>query len=91
MSKHIHIVTVTTKTRSVTVKGAKGTITKDFKHMAVEMSIMKQNTRKRKGNYLNIKMWFGGSKQACSVTTLKSLIRNMITGVTEVSTEFLNL
>ena len=26
-------------------------------------------------------MWFGGSKQSCSVTTLKSLIRNMISGV----------
>ena len=31
-------------------------------------------------------MWFGGYKQACSVNTLKSLIENMITGVTEVST-----
>lgn len=30
-------------------------------------------------------MWFGGSKQSCSVSTLKSLIRNMITGVTKVS------
>ena len=26
-------------------------------------------------------MWFGGSKQSCSVSTLKSLIRNMISGV----------
>ena len=30
-------------------------------------------------------MWNGGYKQACSVTTFKSLIANMITGVTEVS------
>jgi ribosomal protein L6P/L9E len=80
---------LTTKTRVVTVKGPKGTITKDFRHMPVEMSIVKQNIRKRKGNYLNIKMWFGGSKQTCSVTTLKSLIRNMVTGVTEVSLEIL--
>lgn len=57
--------------------------------MPVEMTTVKQNVKKRKGNFLNIKMWFGGSKQACSVTTLKSLIRNMITGVTEVSVEFL--
>ena len=28
-------------------------------------------------------MWNGGYKQACSVTTFKSLISNMITGVTE--------
>ena len=25
-------------------------------------------------------MWFGGAKQSCSVSTLKSLIRNMING-----------
>jgi hypothetical protein len=30
-------------------------------------------------------MWFGGSKQSCSVATLKSLIRNMISGVINVS------
>ena len=82
------IVTLTVKTRKVKVKGPKGEITKSFRHMPVEMSIQKQQTRKRKGNYLNIKMWFGGTKQSCSVSTLKSLIRNMITGVTEVSINF---
>ena len=76
--------TLTVKTRQVKVKGAKGEITKDFRHMPVEMQIKKQQTKKRKGLYLNIKMWFGASKQSCSVSTLKSLIRNMITGVTNV-------
>jgi ribosomal protein L6P/L9E len=52
--------------------------------MPVEMQIKKLNTKKRRGTYLNIRMWFAGKKQACSVSTLKSLIRNMITGVTEV-------
>lgn len=85
------VVTLSVKTRRVTVKGPKGTMTKDFRHMPVEMSTIQQNTRKRKGTFLNIKMWFGGSKQACSVTTLKSLIRNMITGVTDVSMRFTNL
>ena len=36
-----------------------------------------------------IRIWFGGYKQACAVNTLKSLITNMITGVTEVSPSFL--
>ena len=67
------------------VKGPKGEITKNFKHMPVEMRLLKQATKNRKGQYLNIKMWFGGSKQSCSVSTLKSLIRNMISGVTNVS------
>ena len=48
------------------------------------MSIQKQQTKNRKGLYLNIKMWFGGSKQSCSVSTLKSLIRNMINGTIDV-------
>ncbi len=73
-------VTVSVKTRQVKVKGPRGEITKSFKHMPVEMSIQKQQTKQRKGLYLNIKMWFGGSKQSCSVSTLKSLIRNMING-----------
>ena len=83
------IVTVTVKTRKVIVKGAKGEITKSFKHMPVELRILKQQTKKRKGLYVNIKMWFGGSKQSCSVSTLKSLIRNMISGVVNVSRECL--
>ena len=78
------VVTVTVKTRRVKVKGPKGEITKDFTHMPVEMQIKKQASRTRKGLYLNIKMWFGGAKQSCSVATLKSLIRNMVTGVTQV-------
>jgi hypothetical protein len=73
------------KTRRVKVKGPRGEITKDFRHMPVEMKTMKQATKNRKGLYLNIKMWFGAAKQSCSVATLKSLIRNMITGVTDVS------
>jgi hypothetical protein len=52
--------------------------------MAVEMKTMKQATRTRKGQFLNIKMWFGGAKQSCSVSTLKSLIRNMINGTISV-------
>jgi ribosomal protein L6P/L9E len=68
----------------VKVKGPRGEITKSFKHMPVEMSIQKQQTKTRRGLYLNIKMWFGGAKQSCSVSTLKSLIRNMINGVISV-------
>lgn len=79
------LVTLTVKGRRVFVKGPKGEITKDYRHMPVELTIKKQNIRKRKGQYLNLKMWFAGKKQACSVSTLKSLIRNMITGVTDVS------
>lgn len=84
ISTDLFVVKLSVKTRKVTVTGPKGEITKDFRHMPVEMLIKKQATKKRKGLYLNIKMWFGGLKQSCSVSTLKSLINNMITGVTQV-------
>jgi large subunit ribosomal protein L9e len=77
-------VTVTIKARRVTVKGKKGEITKNFRHMPIELQIKKQNVKKRQGKYVHLTMWFPGKKQACSVSTLKSLIRNMITGVTDV-------
>lgn len=71
--------------RKVTVKGSRGEVSKDFSHIACELKKMKQNTPKRKGTYIRIRIWFGGVKQACAVNTLKSLISNIITGVTEVS------
>ena len=67
------------------VKGKRGTITKDFSHLACELKKMKQDTPKRKGTFIRIRIWFGGYKQACAVNTLKSLIGSMITGVREVS------
>ena len=80
------LVTVTLKARKVTVKGKRGEVTKNFSHLAVELQKLKQNDNKRSGSFIRIRMWFGGYKQACAVNTLKSLIENMITGVTEVST-----
>merc|ERR1712110_1272743 len=76
-------VTVHVKARHVTVKGKRGEVKKNFQHLAVELQKIKQNDNKRKGDFIRIRMWFGGYKQACSVNTLKSLIENMITGVTE--------
>ena len=43
------------------------------------------NTKKNQGKHVRIRMWFGGYKQACATNTIKSLIFNMLTGVTEVS------
>ena len=78
-------VTVTIKSRIVTVKGPRGQVTKDFSHIGVEMVPMKQESKKRTGNFIRFRMWFGAYKQACAVRTLRSLINNMITGTTEVS------
>ena len=46
---------------------------------------MKMATKKQQGLHVRIQMWNGAYKQACTVTTFKSLISNMMIGVTEVS------
>lgn len=79
------LVTVDVKARIVTVKGPRGEVKKNFSHLAVELQKMNLKEKKRTGIHIRIRMWFGGYKQACSVNTLKSLIENMIIGVTEVS------
>lgn len=76
---------VSVKSRKVTVKGRKGEVSKDFSHIPCEIQTMKQNDKKKAGNYIRIRMWFGTYKNACSVRTLRSLIKNMFTGVHEVS------
>ena len=56
------LVTVTVNARKVTVKGKRGEVKKNFTHLAVELQKIKQNDNKRKGNYIRIRMWFGGYK-----------------------------
>ena len=78
-------VTCTVKARKVSIKGARGTVSKDFSHIACELKKMQQTGKKRSGTYIRIRIWFGGTKQSCAVNTLKSHISTMIIGVTEVS------
>ena len=73
------------KARRVTVTGTRGSITKNLSHLAIDIRVMKKATAKLKGMYVRVLMWNAGYKQACAVTTFKSLISNMIIGVTEVS------
>ena len=78
----------TVNARKVTIKGARGEVSKDFSHVACELKKMKQTTKKRNGLFVRIRIWFGGQKQSCAVNTLKSAIGNMIIGVTEVSASY---
>merc|ERR1711907_54484 len=76
-------VKVTVRARKVTVKGPKGEVTKDFSHLACEIQLVTCNTKNLKGKHVRVRMWFGGYRQACATNTIKSLIINMLTGVTE--------
>jgi len=74
---------VQVKARKVTVTGPKGSITKDFSHLSIDIRVMKGVTGKKAGLMVRIQMWNGVPKRVCAVSTIKSLISNMITGVTE--------
>jgi large subunit ribosomal protein L6 len=67
-------VDVTVAGKVVTVKGAKGTLTRDFSHASVEME----------GQGKEVKIWakWPRKKESALVGTLESHIKNMIKGVT---------
>ena len=74
----LNIVEVTIKARLVTVKGPRGTLVRNFKHLSVElMRISKKKIRVNK--------WFGTRKELSCVRTVCTHIENMIKGVTMVS------
>ena len=69
------IVTLSVKSRMVTVKGKRGTLRKSFKHMSIEMTKVSEKK-------LRIDMWFTNRKQAAYMRTVKGHIQNMFKGVT---------
>ena len=71
-------VDVSVKARKVTVKGARGTLEKEFRHLAVDIYMVDKQT-------LKVEKWFGKKKELAAVRTVCSHINNMIKGVTMVS------
>mmetsp|Transcript_9849 Transcript_9849/g.14817 ORF Transcript_9849/g.14817 Transcript_9849/m.14817 type:complete len:192 (+) Transcript_9849:106-681(+) len=65
------------KARIVTVKGPRGTLYRDFKHLIFEAQLTEDKKT------LRIDMWFGKRKQIACCRTLCSHIENLITGVTK--------
>ena len=70
-------VTVDIKSRLVTVKGPRGELTKSLRH--IDMEIRKVNDRK-----IKLVVWHGARKHVACLRTVRSLISNMISGVTKV-------
>ena len=69
-------VTAEVKSRVVTITGPRGTLTRSFKH--VQVDIVKESDDK-----LHLAMWFGLRKQLACLRTVQSHIMNMVTGVTK--------
>merc|ERR1711907_846215 len=69
-------VEVTVKSRNVVVKGKRGTLTKSFRHMSVDLYKPDEKTVK-------VEKWFATSKELAVIKTCCSHIQNMIDGVTK--------
>lgn len=69
---------VSVSKRTVTVKGKKGTLVRDFRHIQVDMYMV----GKRR---VRVEKWWGVRKQLAAVRTVCTHISNMVKGVTVVS------
>lgn len=67
--------TVTVKARKVTVTGPRGTLTRKFRHQAMEISSDGQN--------IMVRSWHSKRQKLSCIRTFASHIKNMMTGVTQ--------
>mmetsp|Transcript_21969 Transcript_21969/g.43652 ORF Transcript_21969/g.43652 Transcript_21969/m.43652 type:complete len:188 (-) Transcript_21969:53-616(-) len=68
-------VEVTIKGRSVTVKGPRGELSKNFDHTKVDLS--------QSGKTVKAELWWGNKKGNACIRSVLSHIKNMSTGVTK--------
>ena len=69
-------VDVSVKSRKVIVRGPRGTLRRDFRHMAVDI-------KKIGKKHLMVEKWFGIRKELAAVKTVCSHIENMMKGTTK--------
>ena len=77
---------VKVKGRQVRVKGPRGVLTRDFRHLSVDMFLEKGEPSEEGGDaptILKVECHFGKRKRLASIRTACSHVQNMITGVTK--------
>uniref|UniRef100_A0A915B398 Large ribosomal subunit protein uL6 n=1 Tax=Parascaris univalens TaxID=6257 RepID=A0A915B398_PARUN len=62
--------------RRVTVRGPRGSLTRDFRHVNMEIERIGKDT-------IRVRKWFGIRKEIAAIRTICSHIENMIKGVTK--------
>ena len=72
-------VEISVKARLITVTGPRGTLTKNVRHVDMDIRVLKGKTMK-----VTLAVWQGGRKHIACLRTIRSLINNMVTGVTKV-------
>jgi len=72
-------VTVEIKSRLITVTGPRGTLKKNVRHINMDIQLVKD----KKSNKVTLAVWQGGRKHIACLRTIRSLISNLIIGVTK--------
>lgn len=72
-------VEVTVKSRIITVTGSRGTLTKNVRHVNMDIRVVKGKKSK-----VLLTVWQGSRKHVACLRTIRTMINNMITGVTKV-------
>ncbi|THH10230.1 hypothetical protein EW145_g1476 [Phellinidium pouzarii] len=71
-------VTVEIKARLITVTGPRGVLRKNVRHVAMDIQLVKNKVGK-----VTLAVWQGGRKHNACLRTIRSLINNLILGVTK--------
>lgn len=70
---------VSVKARLISVTGPRGTLTKNVRHVEMDIRVLKGKTTK-----ITLAVWQGGRKHVACLRTIRTLINNMVSGVTKV-------
>jgi len=69
---------IAVKSRIISVTGPRGTLKKNIRHVNMDIRLVKG-----KINKVTFAVWQGGRKHVACLRTIKSMVSNMITGVTK--------
>jgi len=75
-------VTVAIKSRVVVVEGPRGKLEKSIKHINMDLRLVSPKAEGRQSK-VTLVVWHGARKHVACLRTVKSMIQNMITGVTK--------
>lgn len=76
-------VDITVKSRVISVSGPRGKLTKNVRHVNMDIRLLMGKTNK-----VTLAVWQGGRKHVACLRTIRTLINNMVIGVTQVRTMF---
>jgi large subunit ribosomal protein L9e len=73
-------VTVQIKSRLITVEGPRGKLEKNVRHVNMDIQLVKAGSKTK----VTFAVWQGGRKHIAQLRTLRSLVENLVIGVTKV-------